>query len=984
MSTECVFRGQMQVVVKVLADASLLTKTFQIVSDGPRSAKRRKKNSRHFRGPGTYSIRLISDPQALGKLTRRPYVSGLPRGTRMSELSLGALVKFCVGRQASSAVFQSLLKQLDHKQEVSVDGVTDLLRTEARLDPLVVMYISTTVLGEQSTNIRLSVVLEKAPVATVENQELILNALIAQLRTQQALLLSSSELTEVIAALVLYLKYLTVQQGDNRPPLQSAARFVVMFGNSIPQDLVPAPLTPEQNEAIESFLAQMQDISPEESESLTLIADKIMRRSSTSARQSSVLTSLTSNSAAHTSFMKSNKLPKLLWLDYALSNWKTHSPNFLSSFDNFVKVKTNQNVLNELLTTAFEGYVIAQQEERTSPCFAKQWRLFLLKRVPLLITELKLKSTESSLVNALSLIMAKVSQTIKLQSGGNSASNYEDMFSSFPSTVTDIRHEFVKSCIAIQLLPKSAFSAILKEDAAVFGGELSTSDDVMDSLGLPMDIETTLKQTLVDINPEFTSLDDSGLLVFLQSVEKMEGTKQVEVSRAVLRTIEQFTSSEDNEHLCRLCLALSLSPDTLFAILFHVSPTAILKPIMNYLDKWPMSSEETNFQETHSAFGCTLLLLMLIVKEFNLSLEDLVALRESREGTSFCISYLANLGLSSGTDNTGDLEQHRSEVLNAWISALFDSGGISDDLMRMSNVHECFQIFPIIFQQAFIACKQNMIDMDTVKGGLEYFLQPSLLATIVGIISWSEGYLWKGDNVELLVELLKTLVSPSELSGESVHIHRVIVNIFGPGLYKSLSAIDSSPTDGIKIDPMFLSTLHQSIKEGRSLGFFEIDTANTFESIYEDYEKTSRISLMGAFNAQFQLLLTWGQSSVVPQYDHQFLANMVTFMGISAVIDYFVSQVTLAQQSNSKSSQAVLEISAFILTVPYVAFSAQSKKTFVSALKNGVVTDITSREHGLLRELTTRKAAYKEDTAEVFFTLYDKILEIAQTMHPLE
>jgi hypothetical protein len=901
----------------------------------------------------------------------------------MTTQTLESLIQFCSDKKVSHVVFYSLLKQLEHRQEVPIQDVAALLGSKQKMDPLVLTYISAACLSAQNTTLNLSVVLTHISMALEANQLLIITALITQLRIQLTLPFNTHDLSETVKSLVNYLQYLLQHKKQDTQLMEVTGRFIVMLSTSLPVDVVFNPLTAEQNEVIKTFILTIQEIVPDMTDDLGDFADKVMRKNSMSIRQSMSVSAQVST-ATHYAFMKTNKLPKLLWINSSIQNWKTHSPNFLQAFDQFVKVKTNQNILNELLTVAFEGYVVGQQERKGSPLFARNWKLFLLKRIPPLIGELKLKSTESSLVNALTPILSRASQTVKAQNSGNS----EDMFSSFPSTVTDIRHEFLRSCIALQLLPQSSFATILKQDAAVYGGVLPTTDQVFDSMGSPIDIGTQLKQTLVDINPEFTSLEDSGLLEFLQSIDNMEGTKQLQTARLITELIEGFINSEDTEHIYRLCLGLALSLDSLHSILFHVSPFAILKPVMNYLDRWQNNVEESNFQDTHSAFGCIFLFFMLIVKEFNISLVHLLKLKDSTESESFCINYLIKLSSSSSTNPSVALNQHKSEVLSGWTAALFDSGGISDDLMRLSTAQECFELFPIIFQQAFIACKQNLDDIETVKGGLEYFLQPSLMGTIVGIVSWCDDYLWRAQDVEVIIELLKTLITPSELSGESIHIHRIILSIYGPKLYKTLSSIDSSISNNIKIDPVLLSNIHQSIKDGKSLDFFEVETSNTFASLYTEHGKNSRSSLMNAFNSQFQLLLNWGQSSVIPPYDHQFLPNMITLLGINTVVDYFLSQIMMAQQSTSKNSQTVLELAAFILTIEYVGFSSHEKRHFITALKEEAVTkkesfDLPGLE--LVQELISRKKIYRPETpqGEIYEAFYDKIIETAQTMHSL-
>ena len=908
------------------------------------------------------------------------------------DVDLKQLVVLCLKRRVSAHVFNSLFKQLNHKNEVTIADLVSLLSAQDEFDPLLASYLTAVATEDQSTNLKLCSLLDNLPNAIEANQYLLLNSLTNTFRDERfktSFPFNSFEVNDLITSITSYVKTLLEKQPQSYELLESLSYFLNVFFEIIPFE-VP-PLTQEQNDLLASVLNEVKQKNAPLAEFLEANMIKSLKRSSiVNIRQSVSLPSSSLQHAVHSSFLKTNKLPKFIWLNLIIQDWSSNSSKLLSSFEQFVKVKTNQNVLNELISLSFECITIALQSRDASDLVIKNWKLFLTKRLPLLIKELNLKNVESSLSNALNLIDPKISKTIKLNSSGGSDPNDDDIFSSFPSTNTDIRHDFLRSCIALKLLPQSAFAAILKEDAQAENRNLPTSDDVLQN-GQPIDISTTLHATLIDINPEFIPLEDSGLLEFFSLVEEMEGTKQVELSNLILETINEFIKNDDVSHLYRLALALGLSPSALHAILFHLSPPAFLKPLLSFLDKWQVSNDDMNFQDVYSAFGCVLMLFLLIVKDYKISFESLLLIKDNPNEPSFCIKYLTKLGSLSQFDSSNT---HQSDLLNGWITALFDSGGISDDLMRLSTVQECFQLFPVIFQQAFIACKQGLIDEDTVKGGLEYFLQPFLLSTIVGILSWSETFLWKRNDVDLLINLIKTLINPLDLSGESVHIHKFVLSIYGPNLFHLLSEINKNPQTSV--DPILLSSLRQSVGLKKPTYFFEFDTSPTFmkyfRSILYDINKKTDVqaSPLSLFHTQFNTLLNWSQTTIVPNYDFQLFSTLLEVLGEETMLDYFLDQIFEAQNLNSKPSQTILELSTFLLATHYVE-SSVIKDFLLNCLKQESLTDekynSISPSYKFAKVLIDKRKSILDNEAienEVVQLFYEKFIESVQTIVPLK
>ncbi|KAH3679648.1 hypothetical protein WICMUC_000788 [Wickerhamomyces mucosus] len=917
-----------------------------------------------------------------------------------TNFQLHTLVEFCLKKRTTPLVFQSLLKQINHKQEISVQDVTDLLKKETDLDPLLLIYISTSSLGDNTTNLKLSVILNALHAATSSNQLLILSSLASQLRilTDENLPFTSYEVSDVISSFINYLKFLSSNKSEDVQILSSSAELSHGLLTKLQHESSVQQLLQSNNEFFVSYIDLLRSKSLLIAEDLELSFNKSIKRTSISA---SFSTSTNPNVPSHLSYIKINKSAKTIWLSNAIETWSTHNDNFIQSFEQLVKIKTNQNVLNDLISASFEGYVIASNLNYGTSITTQNWKLFLTKRLPVLIGQLHLKNVESSLTNSLNLVEPKISQAIKQStfdgldnnnnnnnnnnSINNQDSNFDDMFSSFPSTVTDIRHDILRSLIALQLLPQSAYASILKQDATADTRSLPSNDEIRDSLGNVVDLKETLARTLTDINVEFTPLEDSGLLEFLQLIPNMEGTKQAEISRLILETIELNIKTDDVGHLYRLALALASSKDSLVVILFHLSPSVVIKPLLNLLDTWS-TSDDMNFQEAYASFSCIFLLLLLIVKQYNIPLEQLITLRDSTDKESFCIKYITSLGTSVQFDT---LDSRASEVFAGWVSALFDSGGISDDLMRLSTVQECYELFPLIFQQAFIGCKQNLSDIETIKGGLEYFLQPFLLGTLIGIFAWAENSLWKFQDVDILSNLLKTLINQSELSGEALYIHNIVLSIYGPNLLKVFKAIEksrsSSAISGHSIDPILITNLESSfdIENVKILNMLDFDTSRTFDkSLTKDNE-----SLIHIFNNQLHLLLNWNQQTQIVDYDAKLFKTTIKIIGEEALLENLLHEINQIQLLNLKSSANLIELSTYLIATNYITES--NKSQVLKCLKTEQLIRNVSFSFKPIKRLLKVLIKRKKDCdlnvieGEILKLFYEKLIETIETLIPL-
>ncbi|KAH3687528.1 hypothetical protein WICPIJ_001490 [Wickerhamomyces pijperi] len=1000
-------------------------------------------------------------------------------------LQLKSLIKFSLQKRISPAVFLSLLQQTNHKQEVTINDLAEVLSETSDFDPLLAMYLVSVSLSRENTStsvIKIASILDNLKLTTSSNQSLILTTYITllgrvkagALESEEKLGLNSFEIADLVKSLIGYLKYLL--DADNEQLLGTFADFSLHILERLPpSEANLTQLLTQHNESIALFLSVLKKNSTScpVTEELELSLNKLMKKTSISGSLSGASGSSNGNSAstgatAHASFIKTNKSAKVIWLTNVVETWSNDqsAADFIQSFEQFVKIKTSQNVLNDLISASFESYIIALNycdNDSSANLIVTNWKLFLLKRLPLLIEHLNLKNLETSISQAFNLIDSKILQAVKEatithrhhlnqsnESGisNSSSNNFDDMFDSFPSTVIDLRHDLLRSLIALNLLPQSSFKTILKQDASPDTRPLPTNDNVLDSEGDVIDMQETLKRCLLDVNVEFVSLQESGLLAFLNLAPVMYCSKQVQFCKLIYDTIISLIEEEDVLHLYRLSLALVSVPETLHVLAFHLSPMKLLKTLFKVIDSWPQRNlqqmnnsnsgnnnidedieDDSNIQETYTAFSCIFLLIVYLVKLFNISIDQLISLREPSQTKteSFILNHLTLLGKSIKFDT---LTEPQAKSLNDWTTALFETGeGISDDLIRQTSIQQCYNTLPMIFQQVFIKYKQNLLDFEPLKEGLDYFLQPFLLPTVISILVWCENSLWKFQDVEIISTLLKILMinpsASSDSNGESYYIHKAVMKIYGLNIWKVLKNIDNSIVSpavgggGFDVDQSLLTSLETvifgqqdmmmtsngsagsvsssagagtgssipspSIDEVKVLKFFE------FDGVAISPQSTS---LGAAFVSELYHLLESGQS-----YNPKLMATLLKLQGPKVLLDLTLNEIVKIQAGQNIKNVNVMnliELVCLLLTVAYVR-SSHDKTIIVKYLKSQIkgedLKHLPKDSIKFLRSwsvIEDQLSSVQEDVTqptlqyEIFKVFKDKMIDTVEIYVPLK
>ncbi|UZJ54068.1 hypothetical protein CBS101457_003388 [Exobasidium rhododendri] len=203
---------------------------------------------------------------------------------------------------------------------------------------------------------------------------------------------------------------------------------------------------------------------------------------------------------------------------------------------------------------------------------------------------------------------------------------------------------------------------------------------------------------------------------------------QEALAHAVLKFTLDCISANDLENVSKLCKSLMMDVIILDILLLYICPSQLLQPIASLLDDQDLFSNG----EEPSVIGGMLLFAQLLIQmglERNYNLECLLPSDHFHFLPSFVRSSTSSHVLST-------LEAKEQDIISKWVIALFGSEGISDELIKGSSPQVLLRITPTIFSQSINACMHGVIDLDTLRGGLTYFLQDLLNYTLPSALTW--------------------------------------------------------------------------------------------------------------------------------------------------------------------------------------------------------------------------------------------------------
>lgn len=114
----------------------------------------------------------------------------------------------------------------------------------------------------------------------------------------------------------------------------------------------------------------------------------------------------------------------------------------------------------------------------------------------------------------------------------------------------------------------------------------------------------------------------------------------------------------------------------------------------------------------YDEFSACLLLLMTFVYRYELPAHCL-GLNDSQ---GFLYRLLYESVISRPLEA---FDEHQNKQLGGWIRGLFETEGISDDLMSACSPQDFYLLVPTLINQSLIACRSNILDLNTLESGLE-------------------------------------------------------------------------------------------------------------------------------------------------------------------------------------------------------------------------------------------------------------------------
>lgn len=144
---------------------------------------------------------------------------------------------------------------------------------------------------------------------------------------------------------------------------------------------------------------------------------------------------------------------------------------------------------------------------------------------------------------------------------------------------------------------------------------------------------------------------------------------------------DEAGSKSDVSTLSKVCETLDDNPLVLDTIHLLRSPSALLMPLESFVNS--LQQYEDDDIETCNAklegLGIVLILIMTIVRRYELAgCLDLVL--AERQG--FCCQWLHRTSATIPPTAISSMTPAMQSLMGRWITALFDSMGISDDLIQ--------------------------------------------------------------------------------------------------------------------------------------------------------------------------------------------------------------------------------------------------------------------------------------------------------------
>ncbi|KAI9867326.1 MAG: mediator complex subunit [Trichoglossum hirsutum] len=507
-------------------------------------------------------------------------------------------------------------------------------------------------------------------------------------------------------------------------------------------------------------------------------------------------------------------------------------------------------------------------------------RSFLVNKLPLLLTTLS-----SSMFPPLTpeLCIAQALNHIDPQAFPTFSSMFESDASMFH--LTDVRQEFLFACCLHELIPEDSIERLL--------GEIPVQT-------LPPGGRYINEQLVAQC-----ATDPERVEGLLGEIEGMDGNAGAVVG-AVTEVVHNLCTAKETMSLKTIAGFLARKPSSLDVMLLFSKPASILQPICHLLDTWRYDEDQDEYQPVYEEFGYILLLVLAIVYRYRLTVIDLGLQNED----SFVTNLLRRGSVSQKIE---DLTTDQSNQLGDWIRGIFDVDiGFNNEIMASCPPQDFYLLVPTLFSQSVSACNANIMDMEALKSGLEYLRETFLITSLVGAITWLTNNLWesRGD-VNVLMQILQSLIKPKSISGEAEMMHDTILSIIAKPLEHALRELRRSAPSRQDIDPL-LHALQPHLAFRR--------TAGSHHTELESWTSTHGGGMLASLRNTFQSLVLWSTTpdiNMTPaSYSHRQVLVAVKMLGARSVIRTIIDEVKLQNQIQNSSGDLSFDIATAIICAP--------------------------------------------------------------------
>lgn len=428
---------------------------------------------------------------------------------------------------------------------------------------------------------------------------------------------------------------------------------------------------------------------------------------------------------------------------------------------NYILVRTNDNAQTaavDLLIASFDVLTNAllRHESQENVRFL---RSFICNKVPLLLHSLLGFNGPGAVENCIQMSFSVITMDplTPLSTGANVVRD----------VLKKAKLEFLFACTLHSLVPERAIAGLVNEQ----------------SVTVPKMTKYTKDGLMAQ-----TSNNTGRLDALIQELDSMNGNAGA-ISGCILDTVNNLCANRDTTELKNVCTSLTKKFPNLDIIMLFTQPANLLLPLCNVLNEWVHDQDSSEFQPPYEEFACILLFLLAAIHRYDLQAADLGL----AQNNSFIVKMLQRAPQSS---QISDLTDEQSKQLAKWIEGLYatdeqgETTGIGDEVMSQCPPQAFYLLVPVLFDQSVLACKSNALSINTILGGLEFLLEPFLLPSLVGGISWLVKHSWEDHNdADMLLQILEKLLKPSGSSQEMQAMHKCILAIVATPLESSLQEL---------------------------------------------------------------------------------------------------------------------------------------------------------------------------------------------------